>query len=68
MSSADEVNFVFSVEFVDDVASEEIAGTARAHTPTSLVIGITPHEVAHCAVVRYFLLSFDGSDLVKGIN
>ena len=68
MSSADEVDFVFSVEFVDDVASEEIAGTARAHTPPSLIIGITPHEVAHCAVVRYLLLSVNSLDLVKCIE
>ena len=66
--SADQVYFVLTVEFLDNVATEQVAGTSGADGPANRVIGVRPHQITHSAVVRHFLFPVDGTDLVKRVN
>jgi len=66
MGTGDQVQPVVSVEFFDDVGAEKISRAACANLPTEAIgIGVGPHEVAHGAVLGYFLLAVDGADLVE---
>ena len=66
MGTGDQVQPVVSVEFFDDVGAEKISRAACANLPTEAIsIRVGPHEVAHGAVLGYFLFAVDGADLVE---
>lgn len=68
MSSTDQFETVQVVEFVDDLASEDPAGTTRAHLPGFNVIRIAPHHVAEGSVVGDFHTTVDESNLVQSAD
>lgn len=68
MSSADEIDLVVSVKLLHYVSSKQVPSSSRRHTPASDFIRITPHEVTHGAIVRYFLLSVKITYVIKSVD
>ena len=68
MSSAYQINFIFSIEFFNNVATKQISCTSWTHTPASWIIWVTPHQIAHGAIMWYFLFSINWSDVIKGAD
>ena len=68
MRSANQVNFVLSVELFNYVPTKQVAGTSGADGPTNCIVRIRPHKVTHSAIVRHFLLAVDGANLVKRVD
>jgi hypothetical protein len=68
MRSCNKVDVVCMAKLGYDIATEEVAGTAGRHRPTSDLIGVAPHEVTHSTIVGHFLLSVETTDFIKGID
>lgn len=66
MGPADELEVVEVVELVDHLGAEQPAGPAGAHFPVEDVVGVAPHHVAEGAIVGYFYLTINQSDLIDG--
>lgn len=66
MSPTYQLNFVLTVELLNDVPTEKVAGATGTHTPTLLVVGVTPHQVAHGTVVGHLLFPVNTADFIKG--
>lgn len=63
MRTGNQIDMIRFVEFGDNVSTEEVTGTTRRKSPAIDILRIGPHQVAHSAIVRYFLLSVNDSDL-----
>lgn len=63
-----QVNFIFSVELLHDVTAEQVSSTSRANTPPRRILRVTPHEVAHSAVMWHLLLPVDRAYLIQRID
>ena len=68
MGARDSRQVVRVVELLANVLSEAVAGTARAVTPTTSVIGVRPEQVADRPLVRRLLHSVQLADLIKRVN
>jgi hypothetical protein len=68
MSSTYQINAILMVKLLYYVFSEEVACASRTYTPTFDFIGVAPHEVTHCTIMRNFLLSVDCSDFISGLD
>lgn len=68
VSSADQINVVFPIEFLDDVDTKEVAGTTGTYHPPNDVVRIAPHKVCHGAIMGNFLLSVNHSDLIQSAD
>lgn len=65
MSSRNQVDSILSVEFLDDLTTEEVTSATRRHHPSGDIIGVTPHQVAHGTVVRNLLFTVDLADFIQ---
>jgi hypothetical protein len=68
MSPTNQINFVFPIEFFNDIATKQVTSTSWTHTPTCRVIWVTPHQVTHGSIMWNFLFSIYRSYLIQGIN
>lgn len=68
MGSGDQGQAVVVVESLADVLSEGVASTSGAYSPTASVVGVTPEQIAHGALVGHFLDSVESADVVEGID
>lgn len=68
MSSGNLSYVIGHAKFCNNISSEEIACSSRTHGPPIDFFGITPHQVAHCSVVRHLLLPVNGFDLIQGVK
>ena len=68
MGSRDLDDIICAAKHLNDVATEQISGTTRAQTPALDFLGVTPHQVTHCSVVRHFLLSVDRLYLIQCVE
>lgn len=68
MSTGDHLQVVCVVVLLSDVLPEGIASASGIHAPACPVIGVRPQQVAHGAFVGHLLESFEGSDVVEGLD
>ncbi len=68
MSTSNHFEIVDMIEGFSDILTEGVSGTSRVHTPSWSVIGVRPQKIAHRPLVRNFLDSFQGSDVVQSFN
>lgn len=59
---------VVVVERLRNVLSECVSRTARRDAPAAAIVWITPQQIAHGSLVRDFLNTVQGSDVVEGVN
>ena len=64
----DEFQRVHLIKLLDDVAAKQVARAPRRQTPSTDLLGIAPHQIAHRAVVRHFLFSIYCADLVQRVD
>ena len=63
MCPCNKLHFIGLAEMLADVASKQVACTSRTQTPAFYVLGITPQQITHCAIMRHFLFSVYCADL-----
>lgn len=68
MRTSDHLKVVDVVERFSDVLAECVAGASWVHAPAWSVVGVGPQKVAHGSLVRNFLNSFQGSDVVQSFD
>ena len=68
MSTSDQVNIILMIKFVDNVATEQVAGSTGTNTPSGYVIRVAPHKVTHRTIMRHFLLAVEATDLIKSVD
>mmetsp|Transcript_2097 Transcript_2097/g.5610 ORF Transcript_2097/g.5610 Transcript_2097/m.5610 type:complete len:365 (+) Transcript_2097:114-1208(+) len=68
VSSADELEFVDSVELLHDLGPEEPARATRADRPSIDILGIAPHEVAKGALGGNLLSPIDCPNLIQSAD
>jgi len=64
--TADEVQVVDRHEVLGHVVPEQPARATWTLAPVLHVLGVGPHQVTECALVRYLAVPFDRPDLVQG--
>lgn len=64
MRSSYQVNIILMIELVNNISTKQVPGATRADAPPTDIVGVAPHEVAHSAVVRDFLLAVEATDLI----
>lgn len=68
MGPADQWDVVCSVELLDGVLAEKVAGSSGTDQPALDLVGVGPHEVAHGPDVGDFLFSVEWPDIVYVLN
>ena len=68
MRTSDHLQIVGVVELFGNILTKCVTSSSRIHSPACSVIGVRPEEVAHGSFVRYFLESFEGANVVEGLN
>ena len=68
MTSADQINFIFLVEFFYKIGAKYKAGAARTIFQTLLfIIRVTPQKVTHGASMWHLLLSVQTINIVQNV-
>lgn len=68
MCTSNQVNIILMIKFVDNVTTEQVAGSTRTDTPSGDVIRVAPHQITHGTIMRNFLLAVETTDLIKSVN
>lgn len=68
MRSGNQADVISLVELVNFIFSKQKSGAPWTDSPSAHFLGITPHEIAHGPIVRYFLLTINGLDLIQILN
>lgn len=68
MGSCDCLQAVHMVELSSDLVAKEPACSSRAYCPCINILGIAPHQVTECTLMRNLLSSGDHPDLIDGAN
>ena len=58
---------ILLIEHLDSILPKDVAGAARADSPTFDLLWVAPHEVAHGPLVWHLLLPIDRLDLVQRV-
>jgi len=68
MSSGDEGEVVHVAKMLCNVLSEGVAGATRADTPPTAIVGVTPHQIAHGALMGHLLDAIQRPRVVQRVN
>ena len=68
MCSGDHLQIISVIELLGDILTKGVTCSSRIHTPACPVIRVRPQEVAHGSLVRNFLKSFKGANVVECLN
>jgi hypothetical protein len=63
MRTRNQRDIVGAIELSNHIAAKQVAGTTRTQAPAINLLGIRPQQVAHGAIVWYFLLAINQTDL-----
>ena len=66
--ACDERQPIVMVEGLRDILPECVSSTTGRYPPSATIVGVRPEEVAHGPLVRHFLHTVDGSDVVEGVD
>lgn len=68
MRASNQCEAVVMIERFRNILTEGIAGTSWRYPPPTSIIRIRPQQIAHRALVRNFLNSVEGSDVIQRID
>jgi hypothetical protein len=68
MGTCHQSQAVVVVEGFGDILAECVSSASRGDSPSASVVGVTPEQVTHRALMGHFLDAIKRPDVVKGID